>query len=91
MSIEWSELLQQLSSEKLKSSLRESKYKRLWDRYGEESGMESHEFKEFCLWARRELNAKRSDKRSLYSPPAIQEDAYVDTRRHVAVHETGLF
>ena len=59
MSSEWSELLEQLSSDRLESSLRESRYKRLWQWYGEESGMNSHEFKEFCLWARRELNVKR--------------------------------
>lgn len=81
MSIEWSELLQQLSSEKLKSSLRESKYKRLWDRYGEESGMESHEFKEFCLWARRELNAKRS--RDKVKTPVVIESNYA--------HEAGYY
>ena len=83
MSSEWSELLEQLSSDRLKSSLRESKYNRLWQWYGEESGMNSNEFKEFCLWARRQLNVKRERGNS----PAPQPVAVVETSY---AHETGL-
>ena len=55
MSVEWSGLLKELSSERLISCLKESKYTRLWDYYGRDSGMDRNEFLEFCYWARKQL------------------------------------
>ena len=76
MSVEWSGLLKELSSERLVSCLKESKYTRLWDYYGRDSGMDRNEFLEFCYWARKQLGANK--KTSSLPPVEI-------------VHETGYY
>ena len=58
MSADWSELLEELNSNLFYSSLVESRYKRLWRRHSEDVDMSQHEFKEFCLWARKQLITK---------------------------------
>ena len=59
MATEWSELMEELRSDRFIGSLRQSKYNRLWEWYGEASGMDAHEFREFCYWARTADRHKR--------------------------------
>jgi len=58
MSADWSDLLEELNSELFYNSLVESRYKRLWRRHCEDVDMSQNEFREFCLWARRQLVKK---------------------------------
>ena len=86
MAIEWAELLERLHSDRLMSSLRESKYSRLWDWYGEESEMDAHEFREFCYWARAKLGANKKVAELGESPIEVIERDSVDY-----AHEVGYY
>ena len=72
MAQDWTTLMEELSSPSFISSLRESKYSRLWACHGEDSGMELNEFQEFCYWARRKLGANKKAGEVTVAPQPVE-------------------
>ena len=72
MTQDWTTLMEELSSPSFISSLRESKYSRLWACHGEDSGMELNEFQEFCYWARRKLGANKKAGEVTVAPQPVE-------------------